>query len=176
MKKKFLIVLGVLVFDFLLLSGSIGFAYINIVGPGDIGLSSIQQPGGSGSFAGSFLIIEANQDVQITFNTTGNFKREERDKSGAGLGRYDVLETTIVNLKIHGSNAFVWDGSMDNLDGLTTSVITPDGNEEVWMDLNMNAVSDPINWGDSQWYESDDAGIYWSNVTMTVVAVGPPLP
>jgi len=171
MKKK--ICFGILILSFLILTGSFGFGYVNIVGPSDLKLDSIQ-PGAGGNSTSilDILIIEANENFQITFNTTGDLKREELDKTGSGLGRYDTLETIILNLRVHGSNVFDWNGNMNNLDGLTTPTIIPDANEKIWMDINIQEGRPGPNYGkDNTWYESSDAGIYLSIITMTLVAI-----
>ena len=175
MKKKFLIVLSALAFAFLL-SGSIGSAYVNPISPGDLELDDIQpETSGNTTLVSNILIIEANQDVEITFSTTGNLKREELDTGGAGLGRYDELETTVVNLIIHGSNTWIWTGILVDLEGVKTSKIIPDGNEKIWMDISIQTErADPDFGTDKFWWESADAGLYLSLITMTVIAVGPP--
>lgn len=157
-------------------STSTNLAYVDAVNPGDFVLSAIQQPGGTGSIARTHLLIaRPNQDVEVIFTTTGNLKREELDETGLGLGRYDELETTIVSLRIYGKNVFVWSGSIDNFDGLSTGTIAPDGDGKIWMDLAVEATSDPINWSkDNLWYESDDTGLYSTTVTMSIIAVGQP--
>ena len=174
MKRKF--IFGILTLDFLILSSSLGFGYVSIVGPNNLKLDSIQQgTGGSSSSISNILIIEANQDVQITFSTAGNLKREELDRTGSGLRRYDALEITMLNLRIRGNNVFERSGNINDFDGLITPTIIPDGNEKIWMDISIQAERTGPNYGkDNVWWESDDAGLYLSSVTMTVVPVGQP--
>jgi len=153
-----------------------GFAYVNPIGPGNLVLDDIQsETNGNTTSVSNILIVEANQDVEITFSTTGNLEREELDTGGAGLGRYDELETTIVNLIIHGDNTWIWAGSLADLEGVKTSKIIPDGNEKIWMDISIQTERAGPDFGtDKFWWESADAGLYLSLITMTVVAVGPP--
>jgi len=159
------------------LTGSFGFGCVNIVGPSDLKLDSIQQGAGGNTTSFSDIpIVETDRNIQITFSTaTGDLRREELSKTGLGLNRYDTLETTILNLRVHGSNIFNWNGKMDDLIlGLTTPTITPDAYEEIWMDISIQGERLGPDFGtDNAWYESSDAGIYSSTIIMTVVAVGP---
>jgi len=160
---------------FLLISGS-AFAYVKVVGPGSFGLDEIQhETDGSSSIFNHVLIMEANQDIEITFSSGGNLKREELDKNGKGLGRYDELKTIIVKLKIYGSNAWEWNGKLINLDGVKTFKITPDCNGKIWMNISIKAKRDSPGCGkDNTWYESADAGLYLTWIGMSIIAVGQP--
>jgi hypothetical protein len=162
---------------FALLATSLVLGYVKIQPQDDFSIGVIAGPGEStGAESSKTLLAESNQEVEIVFSTDGDLKREELDKKGNGLGRFDEIKDTQLTIKVWGDTDFKWSGSLEELDGLKTTTIMPDGHNKIWWDLKAQVGTETFKWsGKQEWNDSLDAGIYTSAITITVVPVGPPL-
>jgi hypothetical protein len=129
------------------------------------------------------VLVVTEQSVLVSFEVSP-FRREETDKDGNGLRRYDQLIAE-AQIRVYGENTYLWTGSLEDLDGHSIPyVIKPLVNPEsdlsaVYIDIILEASSYPIKWSqgwwsgfaEKSWAESNDAGEYTAMIKTTVVYV-----
>jgi hypothetical protein len=169
MKTKHL--LSILLIALMLAGGEWAYSSHVIESPGDMVV--IQQLGQ--------VLVMTEDYVMVTFEVVP-FRREETDKDGNGLERFDQLIAE-VEVRVYGQNMYVWSGSLEELNGKSTPVaisplLNPDtGISAVYLDIIMEVSSYPIEWKqglwtgmiDKSWDKSNDAGEYTATIRTTVV-------
>lgn len=129
------------------------------------------------------VLVATEQDILVSFEVTP-FRREETDKDGNGLGRYDQLVVE-AQVRVYGENTYSWTGSLEELDRKSIPyairpLVNPEsGSSAVYIDIIIEASSYPVEWNqglwtgfaDKSWAESNDAGEYAAMIKTTVVYV-----
>mgnify|MGYP006962380505 CR=1 FL=1 len=129
------------------------------------------------------VLVETEKSVWISFEVSP-FRREETDKEGKGLGRYDQLIAE-AKIRVYGENEYFWTGSLEELNAhsipypIKPLVSADTGTSAVYIDIVLEVSSHPVKWNrigysgfaDKSWEGSNDAGEYTAEIKTTIVYV-----